>query len=169
MVKRKKTFWLLITIVAISFWLIKNHFIINVSGSLPRGIYIEKHKTYFERGDIVAVCLPQKLSQFALQRGYLSKGIYCQGRTPLIKKIVACPGDNVWVGNRFIRVNNTIYPIKKFKADSKGRALSAYHSGYYLATGYWLLGTHERSWDSRYFGELNVKHILCVLRPLLIW
>ena len=144
--------------------------IINLTPSMPLGIYFEKKKNIIEQGDIVAACLPSKLREEALQRGYVLKGLYCQGTTPLIKIVVACPGDRVSIFNNRIVVNGITHPIKKFLLDYQGRSLTLYPNGDYRSTGFWLIGkTSERSWDSRYFGELKPKQILCVLQPLLTW
>lgn len=138
---------------------------------MPKGIYIQQKKLNVENGDIVAVCLPNELKHFALQRKYITKGIYCSGAAPLIKKIIAMPGDNIEVNDHMIQVNNeSTYPIKIFKSDSHGRQLFACSNGTHRANGYWLLGVNnERSWDSRYFGEINSSNILCVLRPIFVW
>jgi conjugative transfer signal peptidase TraF len=152
------------------FMLLKHHVIVNLTSSMPRGIYIEKKKTFLQQGDIIALCLPKQLRQFALQRGYVLRGFYCpQGTTPLIKEIIACPGDHVLLSDNYIQVNHISYRIKKFDADYKRRHLTVYPNGHYQATGYWLLGRNEHSWDSCYFGEIKSKDILCVLRPIFIW
>lgn len=137
---------------------------------MPKGIYLQKQKMTIEGGDIVAVCLPIELRRFALNRGYISKGIYCQGTMPLIKKIMVVPGDKVLVRDDTIAVNHKSFVLKKFKTDSLGRQLLPYPNGNYIANGFWLLGTdNERSWDSRYFGEIKSSNILCVLRPIFVW
>lgn len=162
--------FIIVILVSFSTWLVHNHLIINMTSSIPRGLYFQKQKINIGKGDIVAVCLPEELRLFALNRHYISRGIYCQGTTPLIKEIIAIPNDTVEVTDHAIEINNKLYPIKKFNTDGRGRALSSYPNGTYHANGFWLLGTyHERSWDSRYFGEIQSSCILCVLRPIFIW
>ncbi len=41
--------------------LVKSSMIINLTPSMPLGIYFEKKKNITEQGDIVAACLPSKL------------------------------------------------------------------------------------------------------------
>ncbi len=137
---------------------------------MPKGIYYNTHQTTPSHSDVIAICLPNGLWQFALQRGYLLKGIHCQGVTPLIKRVIAIPGDQVQITNKSITVNGRAFIVKKYRLDSQGYPLSPYPNGHYDAKGYWVLGTsNPRSWDSRYFGEVSPNSILSILKPVIIW
>ena len=143
---------------------------INVTPSMKEGVYIRKYGK-IKRGDIVAFCLKEPYRTIGLNRLYIEKGQKCNGTDPLIKEIIAIPGDNVILTDQYLAVNGVKYPYKTFYVDSIGRKLDVYPRGNYFNTqGYWMIGTHAlNSWDSRYWGVVNRTQILYKLKPLLVW
>jgi conjugative transfer signal peptidase TraF len=139
--------------------------IINLTDSMPKGIYVAKSNSReFQRGDIVNFCLPKPIQDFGLKRSYLEKGFSCHGSMPLIKKIIAVPGDNVLLTDQFISVNGQIHPFKTRYMDSLGRTLSVFPRGRYLDTqGFWLVGENDKSWDSRYWGPVERGRLMVIL------
>ncbi|OAI47777.1 hypothetical protein AYO45_05600 [Gammaproteobacteria bacterium SCGC AG-212-F23] len=135
--------------------------IINITPSMREGIYI---RTYGEikRGDIVAACLKDPYKTIGLKQLYIEKGSKCSGADPIVKKIIAIPGDNVRLTDKYIQVNNTILSFPTVTKDSVGRGLNSYPRGNYLhVKGYWLIGTNSpNSWDSRYWGSVEREQIL---------
>lgn len=142
--------------------------IINVSPSMPEGIYI-KSECDIQRGSIVAVCLPPAYQAIGLKQKYIEIGNTCHGAYPLIKQVIAVPGDNVALKNNVIVVNGKLFFYKTLAVDSTGRPLSNYPRGTYAHTdGYWLIGTAAKnSWDSRYWGPVRRTQILYPLR--VVW
>lgn len=139
---------------------------INVSPSMPLGIYVKKFSA-IKRGDIVAICLDHQQAQLGLQRHYLKPGFACNGAQPLIKKVIAIPGDVVQLTDHSITVNGHVYFYPTFYQDSRGHSLSAFPRGIYkMSNSYWLLGTHNpHSWDSRYWGPVSAENIIENLYP----
>lgn len=127
---------------------------------MPQGIYLTARGSV-ARGDIVAFCLHEPQKTFGLKRGYLTAGLRCQGALPLIKKVIAVPGDDVTLTDHGITVNTIFYPYKTYYRDSLNRKLSVYPRSNYLRTnGYWVIGTHDsHSWDSRYWGPVAQERI----------
>ena len=140
---------------------------INVTSSMPIGFYI-RDAGGVGKGDIVLVCLKDPYRSIGIQKGYIAKGKRCSGANPVIKKVIAVPGDGVVLGMESIEVNKKSYPFKTLMKDSKGRALGIYPRGKY-SQGYWLIGDNSsKSWDSRYFGPVEESQILTKLKPLLV-
>lgn len=171
--KRKTSFWFLIAgliFIAVCFWLYKAGLIINITGSMPRGIYWRETGD-LHRGDLVAFCLNEKTQRFGLKQGYLIHGTRCNFSEPLIKKIIAMPGDNVTLSSQSIIVNSQTISYQTLPVDSHERPLKAYPSGNYANTkNYWVMGTDsQQSWDSRYFGPINPKSILWKIKPWLVY
>jgi conjugative transfer signal peptidase TraF len=138
---------------------------INVTPSMKEGIYIRAYGA-IKRGDIVAACLPEPYKTIGLKNLYIEKGSKCDGADPVIKKIIAVPGDDVILDDNYIIVNNTRLPFKTLHKDSSERVLNIYPRCRYLRTnGYWLIGTDSpKSWDSRYWGFIKKEHILYGLK-----
>lgn len=88
-----------------------------------------------------------------------------------MKPIVAKPGDIVRVGKDAISVNSRLLPNSRpRKRDSGGRALAPCPLGTYpVGEGtIWTVSSfNARSFDSRYFGPIQVSSVRARLRPLL--
>ncbi len=143
---------------------------VNLSASAPRGLYrrVDAPPT---RGRFVATCLPLELAHVGRERGYLGVGDCPGGVQAILKRIAAIGGDIVDSSPRRVRVNDRPVPNSETALlDSRGRGLS--HTGWgrhvVRPEEVWLLSTHDpRSWDSRYFGPLNVAQIRATVQPVL--
>ncbi len=144
--------------------------IINISPSMPLGIYIKNFSTV-QRGDIVAICLDKFHTNLGLQRHFLKPGSACNGSLPLIKQVIAIPGDRIELTDNYLLVNYTPYFYKTFYQDKNSKPLAVFPRGIYIANNsYWLIGTHHLdSWDSRYWGPVSSNQIIEHLSPLLVW
>lgn len=144
------------------------HVTLNVSGSMKEGLYIGAGHT-IHRGDVVAVCLNKQTAEVGLKRGYVLPGTTCEsGSAPLIKQVLAMPGDHLVLSNTTIAVNGQTYPYATLPLDSQGRPLASIPRGDYPhLNGYFLVGTNApNSWDSRYFGPVNKNQIRYRLVPV---
>jgi conjugative transfer signal peptidase TraF len=153
------------------FYLFCKVFLFNISPSMPIGLYWLSHtkSESLKRGDVVAVCLKGPFLKMGLERNYIFKSGHCSDSAPLIKTVFAIPGDSVVLSKDGMSVNGKNYPLKTFDRDSQQRVLPYIPRGNYLKTSaFWLIGTNDsKSWDSRYWGEVNASQILYQLKPLL--
>jgi conjugative transfer signal peptidase TraF len=162
----------LLTVISITFISFANNlpFRINLTGSMPRGIYRLTSSAEVHRGDFVIVCLPDRLASFALQRGYLRAGSCRNGTQPLLKQVVAEKGDTVTLTTLRIQVNNETLPYSAtVDIDLGQRPLPAALRGVYRLTHHqlWLYGvTSPQSWDSRYFGVIDSSYVMGAVKPL---
>jgi conjugative transfer signal peptidase TraF len=133
---------------------------INTSPSLPMGLYITGADS---AANLVEFCPTEPFATLAIVRGYRDPGVCPDGAAPLLKPVVARPGDVVELSARGISVNgalltNTV-PLPK---DTRGRPLKAWPFGrYVVASGtVWVASSyHPRSFDSRYFGPITTAAI----------
>ena len=145
---------------------------VNATASMPRGIWrVEVARARIERGEVVSVCLPDRVEiREAAQRGYISVGACPGGHEPLIKPVAAIPGDLVTVTARGVAVNGErVADSGALGKDSAGRPLRPIAAGAYRvpADAVWLLSGHDpRSVDSRYFGAVPVSNIQGIARPV---
>ena len=148
------------------------HIRFNSTESMPIGFYQIQKATTLKSGDYVLVCLPDPIAQEGHERGYLKKGIGCtNGAEPLLKELIAVPGDNVFLTSNEMIVNGVGYQAPLFKIDRQGRATVYVQRGSYDHTSlYWLYGEHDQtySWDSRYYGGVGRENIMGIARPLFI-
>lgn len=160
--------WVFIFIVlgTVFIFRIKNY-ILNISQSLPIGIYQKIDSYDYKIDDYVIVKVPEEYKEFIYSRGYM--GTDELSAKTMLKKIKGINGDSFEVIEGSLIKNNTEIIAKVLSKDSKGRELPKI-SKIILKNGeYFLLGEHPHSLDSRYLGKFQEKDILYKVRPILIF
>ena len=141
---------------------------LNTTASLPLGLYIRT----LADSDYVTFCLDDDMGRMALKRRYVSSGSCSYGGAPLLKKVVARPGDTVHLDDRGISVNGKLLENTEPRmTDSLGRQMKIYPFGTYVVQPgtFWVASTYDnRSFDSRYIGELQDGRLLMRVKPLLV-
>ncbi|MGH7778972.1 MAG: S26 family signal peptidase [Candidatus Binataceae bacterium] len=144
----------------------------NTDSAAPAGAYRVASHT-FERGDLVAACLPITVAQQGLGRGYLRTGGCIGDAEPVDKIVGALPGDIVDIEPRSVAVNGVRVAHSVTAArDSAARPLAhvAWGKRQVGANEVWLFGFNDRrSWDSRYFGPVPLANVRGKLEPVLTW
>ena len=121
--------------------------VINLSASMPRGVYRIVPFTTPERGMLIAFNVPEATLHELGQRTWLKKD------APLIKPIAGLPGDSVCISDTDVQINGkAVGPV--FAADFQGRPLPRLRGCFTVQVGYvFPLSTYaERSFDGRYLG-----------------
>lgn len=133
---------------------------LQVTPSMPRGLYQLQEGEALQVGDMVSFCLPPgECATLALDRGYLQKSNICpSGVRPLVKRVAGLPGDVVDAASLSIR-----------PADSLNRPLPTVLSSGVIPDGFALvLSPHGDSFDSRYFGLVPLSSLKKVA-PIFIY
>lgn len=137
--------------------------------SCPVGIYRLTRRAV-ARGELVEACLPDAVSKYGIERGYLAIGGCPNGAEPVIKIAGALSGDRVDLSSLEVRVNEIALPASStVSRDSRGRRVQPHRAGRYeTAPGQiWLFGLHDaRSWDSRYFGPIPLRNVVGPVDPV---
>lgn len=149
----------IISILLLSYFFLKElsnrYFVVNLSPSMEKGVYLLKEIDELKKGDVVLLNIPLNVRETLYSRGYLPKNI-----KTLLKEIVAIEGDKIEV------VHNKLYINGEFKGeiatlDLKGRELISFlKDGTLKNDEVFLLGRGENSYDSRYFGAVKKEEIL---------
>lgn len=146
--------------------LLPYHF--NWTDSLPRGLY-EKTKEPITYGTLISECLPKKWAELAINRGWIQFGACPNGTMPLLKKVVALPGDRVEFNKHFIRVNGEVLlGTKRLEWDSQGRQMPVEIDGEVVlgSDEYVAIADNiENSLDARNMGTTKRKDIVDTWRP----
>jgi conjugative transfer signal peptidase TraF len=140
---------------------------INTSYSLPMGLYL---RTSDPRASLIEFCPEGHHAVESSERGYRTSGFCPDGAVPLLKPVVAKPGDTVEMSVGGIAVNGQLLPqTAPIAKDRLGRRLQAWPNGRYsVAEGtVWAASSYNRgSYDSRYMGPISTRLIRCRLKPL---
>lgn len=142
---------------------------LNDSPSMPTGVYVRTSSESI--ASLVVFCPPEPFARLSVERGYRSRGNCPDGAEPLAKPIAARAGDTVDLSARGMAVNGRLLRnTAPLATDTRGRPLSHWPFGeYVVATGsVWVASSYSpRSFDSRYFGPVNVSQVREHVRPLL--
>ena len=141
---------------------------LNSTGSLPLGLY--RVSTAAE-ANLAEFCPPEPYSGLSVVRQYRNPGTCHDGDSPLLKPIVARPGDVVVLSKSGLQVNGVLLRNTAPRSqDSKARPLPHYPFGTYRvsAGNVWVASSyHPLSFDSRYFGPIPTSIIRHRLKPFL--
>ncbi len=131
------------------------YFVLNLSPSMEKGIYLLKEIDELKKGDVVVLNIPSNIKEILYSRGYLPKNI-----KTLLKEVVAVEGDKVHITYNRLYINGE-FKGEIAEVDSKGRELVSYVKDGVLKSGeVFLLGKGKNSFDSRYFGAVEKNEIL---------
>ncbi|MFI8617263.1 S26 family signal peptidase [Acidovorax sp. NPDC077693] len=142
-------------------------FVYNPSASVAPGWYhIERMERadFLHVGSIVLVRLPADVAALAAQRGYLPSGV------PILKRVGALAPQSVCVHEQTVRIDDAVVAGVRLQ-DGMVRPLQAWGQCRALVEGeiFLLSDTHPASFDSRYFGPVQVSAVLGIAHPLWIW
>jgi conjugative transfer signal peptidase TraF len=133
----------------------------NASASVPIGLYALRPAGVLHVTELVVVRPPEPLASYLADRGYLPEGV------PLLKRVLALPGQTVCRMDRTISVDG-IAMGEALERDGRGRALPVWQGCRTIAAGEVFLMNRqsEDSFDGRYFGALPAAAIVGRAEPL---
>jgi len=133
----------------------------NDSASVPIGLYAVRPTGALKVTELVVVTPPQPLADFLANRGYLPKGV------PLLKRILALPGQTVCRVGRTITVDGNAMG-EALEWDRRGRMLPAWQGCRVIPADevFRMNRQSEDSLDGRYFGPLPANSIVGRAEPL---
>jgi conjugative transfer signal peptidase TraF len=128
---------------------------------VPIGLYRVQAVGQLIVTDLVVTFPPEGLSTFLAEGGYLPRGV------PLIKRVLALPGQTVCREKLLITVDGIDMGVAR-ERDRRGRVLPSWQGCRALAEGEVFLMNWDEpaSLDSRYFGPLPTTAIVGRAVPL---
>jgi conjugative transfer signal peptidase TraF len=131
-----------------------SHLTINLTDSLPRGLYWLRPTAPPFRGDTVALAVPDSIKALVAQRRYLPPSFR------LLKRVVATSGDAVCLSDHLYVVNGLVISSVA-TTDRSGRPLPPpYPFCGVVADGTaYLAAAGDSSLDSRYFGPVPMSQL----------
>jgi conjugative transfer signal peptidase TraF len=136
-------------------------FVWNVSESVPTGLYHVQPARRLIVTALVVAYPPEPLATFLADGGYLPRGV------PLIKRILALPGQTVCRTGLTITVDGIDMGAAR-EHDRRGRPLPVWQGCQTVADGdVFLMNWDEpSSLDGRYFGPISLQAIVGRAEPL---
>lgn len=136
-------------------------YIWNASNSVPVGLYRLQSVTTLTVTDLVALRPPDVLAAFLDHNGYLPIGV------PMLKRVVALPGQTVCRSGPAITVDN-IDVGQARERDGRGRPLPSWQGCRVVTDGDIFVMNRQsaNSLDSRYFGPLPASAVIGRAAPV---
>lgn len=133
----------------------------NASASVPIGIYFVQLPDGIEISDLAVVAPPEPVARFLEDGGYIPRGV------PLMKRVLALPGQKVCRKNLIVTVDGIAMGTAR-KHDRSGRDLPIWQGCRTIARDevFLMNGQSADSLDGRYFGPLPVSSIVGRATPL---
>jgi signal peptidase I len=137
--------------------------LLQITPSMPRGIYWLDTSQEIRRGDVVVFDAPASARKLIAERGWwrLSVGYV------LMKPVVAQKADRVSVSSRGLFINGVFFGhVERFDSDGLPlplRQIDTVLSG----QEYFTASFYEHSFDSRYFGVIRREAIKGVARRIM--
>ncbi|HIF0226155.1 conjugative transfer signal peptidase TraF [Legionella pneumophila serogroup 1] len=160
----------LIGILCLAFILIAIGFRVNLTDSIPAGLYRINNTGNIKNSYVIFCPDDRKAFKQAMKRGYIDHGLHCSGYGYLMKKVVATSGDVISVTSKGVFVNHTLIPYSKPKLkDGMSRLLPQWHAlNYRLKEGEFVTMTSQSEWsfDSRYYGPIHIGQIKGIITPI---
>ncbi len=155
------TYFALLGFVWAAIFPVSPRFIWNASASVPTGLYAIHSAGTLHVTELVVVRPPTALAAFLDERHYLPKGV------PMLKRILALPGQTVCRTDRTITVDGVAMG-EALDRDRIGRLLPTW-TGCHVVAGNEVFLMNWQSGDSldgRYFGPLPASAIVGRADPL---
>lgn len=139
----------------------KQRFMMNLTDSVPVGLYLMHYDSSIGVGDLVAFPPIGNVGEMMRSRNYISDS------TPLIKIVAGVQGDEFCIdSNRNFIINGKTFGVA-LDADSKGQPLPRINGCATVGSeDVLVVGHSHRSFDSRYFGTVSKKIITAKLSPI---
>lgn len=132
----------------------------NTSESAPVGLYRIDDASVLASGDMVLARVPVRFRRLAAERRYVPSNV------PLVKRVLAVPGDRVCGVRGAIFINGTFVAARAAR-DARGRPMPWWHGCVVLGGGaYFLLMESPASFDGRYFGPTRRADIIGGATPI---
>ncbi|CAN7615147.1 conjugative transfer signal peptidase TraF [Devosia sp. LjRoot3] len=144
---------------------------LNLTPSYPLGVWrVVPLERDVAIGDLVFICPPiTPTFRLAQERDYVRRGSCPGWLSPLIKTVVAQPGQTIAIAQRVIIDGHALPQSEIHPVDAEGRVLVPYAGGVVPAGQIFLHSSFAGSYDSRYFGPIPVDGILGRAKPLLVF
>jgi len=150
--------------------------VFNYTHSAPFGLYMAiatPTKPRHDPAPYILFCPDVRWASMRNEPNYRSPMRSCpDGFAPLIKPVVAWPGDTVKTSPQGLTVNSVfLIHTQPLDHDSQGHAIHPYAYGTYRVQQgqLWTVSSFSpRSFDSRYFGPIPLRSVHLWIRPLLV-
>lgn len=165
MVKKAVIFLAICLGINIAFEEVPKIFYVNVTSSLPCGVYLRVPKEEIKKGDYIVYEPSEEVKKIIIQNGWGN------GKYDFLKKVGAVSGETYEIDEETLKFEiGGKYIGQVYEKDNAGNELPKLRGKFEVPQGYVLpIATSERSFDGRYSGVIEQSRIKAKVVPFLIW
>ena len=158
-------FFVLCTVVRLLFEAMSENFYVNVSESLPLGLYIKASGKNFCKDDYIVYEPSEEVKEIIIKNGW------GDGKRDFLKKVGAVEGEKYSIDTKTLRFEiEGKYIGQVIEKDKVGNELPKLRGDFEVPPNCILpIATSERSFDGRYSGTIPISRIKTRVVPLLTW
>ena len=162
MKKRAIVFIALCIVMRLSFEGISEVFYLNVTSSLPQGLYMKIPSREFSRGDYIVYEPSEEVREIII------KNSWGDGKHDFLKKVGAVAGEKYAIREDTLKFEiEGKYIGEVYETDNKGNELPKLRGEYEVPQGYVLpIATSARSFYGRYSGVIAISQIKAIVVPI---
>ena len=144
---------------------VKTSVYINVTESLPCGLYVRVPKSEIRRGDYIVYEPSEEVKKIIVANGW------GDGKQKFLKQVSAVSGDEYEVDEKHrIFLINGKYAGQVFQKDNAGHDLPQLKGKCKVGKEEILpTGTNLRSFDGRYTGTIKISEVEAKVVPIILW
>ena len=163
MVKKAAIFLLICAVVRMTFEILPVIFYVNVTSSLPKGLYVRIPSGEFQREDYIVYEPSEEVKAIIVKNGW------GDGKHDFLKKVGGIAGDKYSIdADTLIFEIGGKYIGQVYETDNAGNELPKLRGKFEVPNGYVLpVATSARSFDGRYSGVISERQIKARVVPIL--
>ena len=140
-------------------------FYVNVTSSLPQGLYVKVPSQELNKGDYIVYDPPPEVKETIIKNGW-GEGKHC-----FLKQVGAVAGEKYSIDGKTLAFEiSGKYVGQVYEKDNVGNELPKLRGKFEVPLGYILpIATNARSFDGRYSGVIPKSRIKAKVTPILTW
>ena len=165
MLKKAVIFLAICVAVNIGFAIVPKIFYVNVTSSLPQGLYVRVPRREITKGDYIVYEPTAEVKEIIIKNGW------GEGKHDFLKTVGAVSGEKYSIDSQTLAFEiNGKYVGQVYEKDNAGNELPKLRGKFEVPQGYILpVATSARSFDGRYSGVIPKSRIKAKVVPILIW
>ena len=151
--------------VNVVFEVVPKIFYVNVTSSLPQGLYVRVPSQEIKTGDYIVYEPSEEVKKIIVRNGW------GEGKYDFLKKVGAVSGEKYSIDNETLAFEiGGKYFGQVYEKDTAGNELPKLRGKFKVPQGYILpVATSARSFDGRYSGAIEISRIKAKVVPIFLW
>ena len=151
--------------VNVVFEIVPKIFYVNVTSSLPQGLYVRVSSQEIKKDDYIVYEPSEEVKKIIVRNGW------GEAKHDFLKKVGAVSGEKYSIDSETLAFEiDGKYFGQVYEKDTAGNELPKMRGKFEVPQGYILpVATNARSFDGRYSGAIEISRIKAKVVPIFLW